>query len=73
MQHLTVRGLPLPVRLTSLLAQGQWRQPADPVILAKDIPWFEDPLRFLTNTVEMEQHSGSMDMLADDPYCAFFR
>ncbi|MEY9842140.1 hypothetical protein [Streptacidiphilus sp. EB103A] len=72
MEHLTVRGLPLSGRLTSLLAQGRWRQP-DPVTLAKVIPWFEDPLNFLTSTAAMEQQSRSMDMFADDPYCAFFR
>ncbi|MFC4034462.1 hypothetical protein ACFO3J_23725 [Streptomyces polygonati] len=26
----------------------------DPVTLAKIIPWFEEPLRFLTNTVQVE-------------------
>lgn len=31
------------------------------------MPWFEDPLDFLTNTERMERVSRSLDMFADDP------
>ena len=72
MEHLTVRGLALPVQLTSLLAQGRWRHPGV-VTIAKVIPWFEDPLDFLTSVAVMERESRSMDMFADDPSYAFFR
>ncbi|MDH6123067.1 hypothetical protein ABH930_007442 [Kitasatospora sp. GAS204A] len=72
MEHLTVRGLDLPAQLTSLLAQGRWHHPGA-ITLAKVIPWFEDPLDFLTSAPEMEWESSSMDMFADDPSLAFFR
>lgn len=72
MEHLTVRGLALPVQLTSLLAQGRWRHPGM-VTIAEVIPWFEDPLDFLTSVAAMERASRSMDMFADDPSYAFFR
>ncbi|MFI1584400.1 hypothetical protein [Embleya sp. NPDC020630] len=40
---------------------------------AEVIPWFEDPLVFVSNPEQMEFESRSMDMFADDPRCAFFR
>jgi hypothetical protein len=72
MQRTTVRGLALPSQLTSLLAQGRWLHPGD-IALAKIIPWFEDPLTFLTSAFAMGWESGSMDRYADDPHSAFFR
>ncbi|MGW1127858.1 hypothetical protein [Streptomyces sp. NPDC002526] len=68
----TVRGLALPALLTSLIDRGLWHHPGDEV-LARVIPWFKDPLRFVPNPPQMEYTSRSMDMFADDPHCAFFR
>lgn len=68
----TVRGLTLPSQLTSLVDRGLWRHPGD-AVLAEVIPWFEDPLVFVSNPKQMEFASQTMDMLADDPHCAFFR
>jgi hypothetical protein len=67
----TIRGHALPAQLTSLLDCGLWRHPGD-AAMAELIPWFEDPLVFLTSS-EMESESHSMDMFADDPSYAFFR
>jgi hypothetical protein len=72
MEHLTVRGLTLPVQLTFLLAQGRWRHPGD-ATMARVIPWFEDPLDFLTSAAQMERESRPMDMFADDPSYGLFR
>lgn len=68
----TVRGLALPALLTSLIDRGRWRHPGD-AELAKVIPWFRDPLAFVSNSEQMEYASQSMDMVADDPHSAFFR
>jgi hypothetical protein len=67
-----VRGLALPALLTSLIDRGLWRHPGD-AVLAKAIPWFKDPLRFVSNPEQMVYASQSMDMFADDPHSAFFR
>ncbi|MFJ6686863.1 hypothetical protein [Streptomyces werraensis] len=67
-----VRGLALPALLTSLIDRGLWRHPGD-AVLAKAIPWFKDPLRFVPNPEQMVYASQSMDMFADDPHSAFFR
>ncbi|MFB7241636.1 hypothetical protein ACFCYX_04075 [Streptomyces populi] len=63
----TVRGLALPAQLTSLIDRGLWRHPGD-AILAKVIPWFEDPLAFVRDPEQMTFASQTMDMLADDPH-----
>lgn len=42
-------------------------------MLAKVIPWFEDPLVFVSNPEQMAFASQSMDMFADDPHADFFR
>ncbi|MFJ2172588.1 hypothetical protein ACIOHE_06675 [Streptomyces sp. NPDC087851] len=68
----TVRGLPLPAPLTSLIDRGLWQHPGDGV-LAKVIPWFEDPLLFVSNPEQMAFASQSMDMFADDPHSTYFR
>ncbi|MFG2125433.1 hypothetical protein [Streptomyces sp. NPDC048710] len=68
----TVRGLALPTRLTSLIDRGLWRHPGD-AALVEVIPWFEDPLHFVSDPEQMEFASQSMDMFADDPHCVFFR
>jgi hypothetical protein len=41
-------------------------------MLAKVIPWFEDPLVFVRNPEQMTFASRSMDMLADDPHSTYF-
>ncbi len=42
-------------------------------MLATVIPWFEDPLVFVSNPEQMAFASQSMDMFADDPHSAYFR
>jgi hypothetical protein len=60
-----VRGLVLPALLAELLASGQWQHPGDEV-LHEVLPWFEDPVDFLSRTDRMERESRSLDMYADD-------
>ncbi|MDN3029485.1 hypothetical protein [Streptomyces sp. S.PB5] len=66
MEHSGVRGLVLPARLSALMREGRWRHPGD-AELTKLIPWFEDPLDFLTSAEQMRRESRSLDRLADDP------
>ncbi|MEU9319707.1 hypothetical protein [Streptomyces sp. NPDC048295] len=68
----TVRGLVLPAPLTSLIDRDLWLHPGD-AVLAKVIPWFEDPLAFVPNPEQMAFASQPMDMFADDPHADFFR
>jgi hypothetical protein len=72
MASTTVRGLPLPARLLSLIARGRWRHPGD-AVLAEAVPWFDGPLSFVRDPAQMEWASRSMDMFADDPHSAFLR
>lgn len=73
MERLWVRGLGVPPLLVSLLAEKRWGHPGDEE-LARLIPWFEDPLDFLTSVAGMEWESRSMDMFADDvSYLELFR
>ncbi|WP_319599632.1 MULTISPECIES: hypothetical protein [unclassified Streptomyces] len=58
--------------MTSLIDRDLWRHPGD-AVLAKAIPWFKDPLVFVSNPEQMVYASQSMDMFADDPHSAFFR
>lgn len=60
-----VRGLVLPALLAELLASGRWRHPGDEVLHAA-LPWFEDPVDFLSTTDRMERESRFLDMCADD-------
>jgi hypothetical protein len=60
-----VRELPLPTLLAHLIQSGRWQHPGDD-ILHEVIPWFEDPLTFLTSTSSVEAESQSLDMEADD-------
>lgn len=64
----TVRGLALPQLLVSLLDSGRWRHPGDDV-LRTVVPWFEDPLDFLSGPGEMRRESWFLyeDGSADDP------
>jgi hypothetical protein len=64
-QDWTVRGLRLPVRLVSLLRSGRWRDPEESALHSL-MPWFEDPLVFLTSVEGMRRESMSLDMLAED-------
>lgn len=59
-----VRGLVLPASLAELLASGLWQHPGDEV-LREALPWFEDPVDFLSSTDHMERESRSLDMFAD--------
>lgn len=61
----TVRGLAPPSLLVNMLAAGLWRHPGD-AAMRKFIPWFEDPLIFLTNLDHMRRESRSLDAFADD-------
>ncbi|MYW06508.1 hypothetical protein [Streptomyces sp. SID3343] len=72
MAPLTVRGHALPAPLTSLIDRGLWLDPGD-AVLAKVIPWFEDPLVLLSNPEQMEFESRSMDVFADDRHGTYFR
>jgi hypothetical protein len=60
-----VRGLPLPALMIELIASGRWQHPGDQVLRAV-LPWFADPLHFLSSTAEMERESRSLDMFADN-------
>lgn len=60
-----VRGLALPAPLIELLTTGQWRHPGDET-LRKIMPWFKDPLDFLTDVHQIRHESGSLDHLTDD-------
>lgn len=68
-----VRGLLLPIPLIELLATGQWRHPGDDT-LRKIMPWFKDPLDFLTDVHQIRRESASLDHLTDHEDTAkFFR
>ena len=60
-----VRGLPLPSLLARLLAAGLWRHPGDQALHAV-MPWFEDPVDFLTSTECMGRQSRSLDQFAHE-------
>lgn len=64
-QDRTVRGLQLPAPLVLLLRSGRWRDPEQGA-LRSVIPWFEDPLVFLTSVEGIRRESMSLDMLAAD-------
>jgi hypothetical protein len=69
----TVRGLRLPARLVSLLEIGLWRDPSESA-LRDLVPWFEDPLCFLTSIDSMRRENRSLDFLTDDEdYSLLFR
>ncbi len=59
-----VRGLPVPALLADLLASGRWQHPGDDVV--RDVlPWFQDPLDFLSSAEGMQRESQSLDVCAD--------
>jgi hypothetical protein len=61
----TVRGLVPPPLLIDMLAAGSWQHPGD-AVMREIIPWFEDPLVFLTSLEHMRWESRSLDMFAGD-------
>ena len=63
MNHLIVNGLVLPDLLTSMLQDGRWRHPGDRV-LAAFLPWFEDPLDFVTTVDGMRGETANLVRLA---------
>lgn len=68
--HPSIRGLPLPRLLVSLLEVGSWRHPGD-AALAQVAPWLREPVDFLHTLAQMHRESGDSP-LADDPGYAFF-
>jgi len=62
---LRVRGLTVPPLLAGLVDSGRWRHPGDDVMRAA-LPWFEDPVVFLSSVRAMEWQSESLDFEADD-------
>ena len=60
-----IRGLVVPPLLLSLLKAGRWQHPGEKA-LARAMPWFEDPLHFLTSVEAMTRESVSLDILTDD-------
>ncbi|MBL7492891.1 hypothetical protein I6A60_25740 [Frankia sp. AgB1.9] len=60
-----MRGLRLPARLISLLEVGRWCDPSESAL--RDLmPWFKDPLSFLTSIGSMRRENRSLDFLTDD-------
>lgn len=49
-----------------LLSSRRWRHPGDRV-LRRVLPWFEDPLDFLTSVEEMRRESRALERFADHP------
>lgn len=69
----TVRGLPLPDALTSLLRTGRWLHPGRQA-LHDLMPWFEEPLMFMPNLHAMRFQNAALDHIADDSsICDLFR
>ncbi|WP_243712972.1 hypothetical protein [Actinomadura sp. 6K520] len=64
----------LPTLLVQLLETGQWRHPGDGV-LREVMPWFEDPLDFLTHYDEIRGESQSLlhFLAADEITSELFR
>jgi hypothetical protein len=59
-----VRGLVLPDLLGELLASGRWQHPGGD-ILREVMPWFQDPLDFLSSVDQIRWESQSLDLFAD--------
>ncbi|WP_165965629.1 hypothetical protein [Actinomadura bangladeshensis] len=64
-QNTRVLGLTPPPLLLELLAAQRWRHPGDDV-MRKVIPWFADPLVFLTTLDYIRFNSQSLELFADD-------
>lgn len=63
----TVNGLPLPPLFLELVRDGRWRHPGDEQ-LRRIIPFFYEPVDFLTNLESMRRESSGN--LADNPQMA---
>ncbi len=61
----TVRGLRLPGQLVSMLRTNLWHDPDEHALLDL-MPWFEEPLDFLTSPYWMQRESATLDRLADN-------
>ena len=62
----SVNGLVLPGQLVELMNTGGWQHPGDQAL--RDLmPWFEDPLLFLTSINWMRRETPSLSQFADDP------
>ncbi|MFY1635526.1 hypothetical protein ACN27F_20005 [Solwaraspora sp. WMMB335] len=60
-----IRGLDVPALLLSLLREGRWQHPGE-TVLARTMPWFEDPLHFLASVGAMARESSSLFSLTED-------
>jgi len=60
-----IRGLVVPALLVRLIETGRWKHPGA-AVLARLLPWFEDPLDFLADMDDMERQSRALDRLVDD-------
>jgi hypothetical protein len=68
-EDLSVNGLVLPAQLIELMNSGCWQHPGDQAL--RDLmPWFEDPLDFLTSINRMRRESRSLIQFADDSLSA---
>jgi hypothetical protein len=55
----------LPGLLLAMLNDGRWRDP-DPDALRRLMPWFADPLHFLTSEDEMHKESQALIRIAEN-------
>jgi hypothetical protein len=60
-----IRGLVVPTLLLSLLRESRWRHPGE-ITLTRTMPWFKDPLHFLTSVQAMARESNSLASLTED-------
>jgi hypothetical protein len=63
-QNFRVLGLTPLALLLELLAAQRWRHPGDGV-MRKALPWFADPLIFLTTLDYIRFNSQSLELLSD--------
>jgi hypothetical protein len=60
-----VRGLTLPAELISLLETGSWLHPGSRAL--RDLmPWFADPLMFMTDLGDMRFQNKALDAIAEN-------
>lgn len=68
-EDLSINGILLPGQLIKLMNSGRWQHPGDQA-LHDLMPWFEDPLDFLTSIHRMRRETRSLTQFADDPSSA---
>jgi hypothetical protein len=61
----SVRGLPLPAALISLLQSHRWTHPGQQA-LRNLMPWFEDPLMFMADLRDMRFQNNAPDSIVSD-------